>query len=108
MKLYRYRVYWRDGRFTKEGLEVIEKPKAYLMESRGRRLSKSEVGVVVDDILGNSVLYLTEDNDTMARTLFIQHFSAKKAKEDERHQRAISKIENMMVLLDNSPVIEQE
>lgn len=104
MKLYRYEIiYWRDGRFTKEELEAIEKPKTYFIEKRSRRLSKSEVGAV-DDRWSCPVLYLTEDNDDMARTLFIQHLSAKKAREDKRHQREIGEIEKMMALLDSPPI----
>lgn len=44
----------------------------------------------------------------MARTLFVRHLSNRKAKEVERHQREIEKIEKLVTLVDNSPVMMEE
>ncbi|ONK25725.1 hypothetical protein BVE86_09455 [Streptococcus azizii] len=62
----------------------------------------------VNDRWTTPILYLTEDNDDMARTLFVRHLSNRKAKEVERHQREIEKIEKLVTLVDNSPVMMEE
>lgn len=97
MKLYKFSFNTYNLKFSKEVLDVEEKPKTYMTTDTvwRTRINKSDIGKA--DLYGN--IYLLEDDEKKARELFCEKLRYDIRMEQERIESAnkrISGYENLI------------